>query len=202
MNKKLWLSVLYNSSIIFTALCIFCTLIFTILFRLTDGTRMLPAIGVNFLLLLIAYIIALIIAFIVYKLKKPYVIERLNFIYLSATLFTYIFLVLNLSTVILKGIWCEETIFSILATSILTAVIKFFLKIPYFIKVTLNFVLFGIPFFVISVFLGEFGKENKIMILIFVYILIFAIVTAVISVIKAISKKHENDFSEYSKMFK
>lgn len=201
MNKKFLLSVLYHSSIIFTVLSILATLLFTVLFWGIEGTQ-LPSIGVNFALLLISYISAILLSLLLFKLKKPYITEKINVIYLSATIFTYFFLAVNLSTVQFKNIWCEGTIFAILAVSILTSVIKYLLKIPYFAKIILNFVLFAIPYFLVSVLLGNFGEGNKMMILIFVYLLLFAIVTTIISVIKIVISKHKNETTSYSKMFK
>ncbi len=201
MKNKFLLSALYHSSIAFTVLSILCTLFFTLLFWGEDGTH-LPSIGVNFALLLISYIAALLLSLLLYKLKKCYISEKINVIYFSATLFTYLFLTINVSTAVFKNIWSVATIFSILAVSIITAVIKYLLKIPFWVKVILNFVLFAVPYFVVSVYLGGFGSENKIMILIFVYLLIFAIVTTVIGIIKSVISKQQNSTENYSKMFK
>ena len=201
MKNKFLISVLYHSSIVFTALCLFWTFVFTVLFWGEEGTQ-LPSIGFNFALLLVSYIVALIISLIIYKVKKPYISEKINVIYLSCTLFTYLFLTFNVSTAVFKNIWSEITILSILAVSVIASVIKYLLNIPFGVKVIINFFVFAVPYFGISVFLGDFGAENKMMILIFVYLLVFALVTATIATIRAVMTSKQNNNTKYTTMFR
>ena len=136
MKNKFLISVLYHSSIVFTVMCLFSTFVFTVLFWGEEGTQ-LPSIGFNFALLLISYIVALIISLIIFKVKKPYISEKINVIYLSCALFTYLFLTFNISTAVFKNIWSEITILSILAVSIIASVVKYLLNIPFGIKAEL-----------------------------------------------------------------
>ena len=201
MKNKFLISVLYHSSIVFTVMCLFSTFVFTVLFWGEEGTQ-LPSIGFNFALLLISYIVALIISLIIFKVKKPYICEKINVIYLSCALFTYLFLTFNVSTAVFKNIWSEITILSILSVSIIASVVKYLLNIPFGIKVIINFFVFAVPYFGVSVFLGDFGAENKMMILIFVYLLVFAIVTAIIATIRALIISKKNNNTKYTTMFR
>ena len=201
MKNKFLISVLYHSSIVFTVMCLFSTFVFTVLFWGEEGTQ-LPSIGFNFALLLISYIVALIISLIIFKVKKPYICEKINVIYLSCALFTYLFLTFNVSTAVFKNIWSEITILSILSVSIIASVVKYLLNIPFGIKIIINFFVFAVPYFGVSVFLGDFGAENKMMILIFVYLLVFAIVTAIIATIRALIISKKNNNTKYTTMFR
>ncbi|MBO5380367.1 MAG: hypothetical protein J6A90_08580 [Clostridia bacterium] len=200
MKNKFLQSVIYNSSIIFTVLCLFSTLFFALLYWSFDATS-LPNLGVNFALLAISYIIAIVISIILYKLKKPYVTHKISFLYFATTLFTYLFISVHVFAVILGNLWGGITIASVLLLAILTTIIKYLPKIPYAVKVVINFFLYAIPYFGIGVFIGEYGKGNKMMILIFIYLLVFALAVVAVSVIRSFIKKQENKEEEYKKLF-
>lgn len=201
MKNKFLQSVIYNSSIVFTVLCLLTTLFFALLYWSFDATS-LPNLGVNFVLLALSYVIAIIISIILYKLKKPYITHKINFLYFATTLFTYLFISVHVLAVILGNIWGGITIASVLVLAILTTTIKYLPKIPYAVKVVINFFLYAIPYFGISVYIGEYGKGNKMMILIFIYLLVFALAVVAVSVVRGFIKKQENSTEEYSKMFK
>ena len=93
-----------------------------------DGTN-LPNIAINYLTLVISIIISLLILLLTVKLKKELIFKKINVIYFISCLYTSIFLVLNVSTVILKNVWNLYTILMILAVSILTGIFKFFVAI-------------------------------------------------------------------------
>ena len=86
VKNKFLQSVIYNSSIIFTVLCLMSTLFFALLYWSFDATS-LPNLGVNFALLAISYIIAIVISIILYKKNKPYVTHKINFLYFATTLY-------------------------------------------------------------------------------------------------------------------
>lgn len=201
MKNKFLQSVIYNSSIVFTVLCLLSTLFFALLYWSFDATS-LPNLGVNFALLAFSYVIAIIISIILYKLKKPYITHKINFLYFATTLFTYLFISVHVFAVILGNVWGGITIASVFALAILTTIIKYLPRVPYAIKVVMNFFIYAIPYFGIGVFIGEYGKGNKMMILIFIYLLVFALSTVAVSVIRSLIKKQENGTEEYSKMFK
>ena len=118
------------------------------------------------------------------------------------SVFTYLFLTFNVSTAVFKNIWSEITILSILAVSVIASVIKYLLNIPFGVKVIINFFVFAVPYFGISVFLGDFGAENKMMILIFVYLLVFTLATATIATIRAVMTSKQNNNTKYTTMFR
>ena len=144
---------------------------------------------------------AIVISIILYKLKKPYVTHKISFLYFATTLFTYLFISVHVFAVILGNLWGGITIASVLLLAILTTIIKYLPKIPYAVKVVINFFLYAIPYFGIGVFIGEYGKGNKMMILIFIYLLVFALAVVAVSVIRSFIKKQENKEEEYKKLF-
>ena len=103
---------------------------------------------------------------------------------------------------IVTSIWGGIMIASIFALAILTTIVKYLPKFPYFLKVIFSFFIYAVPYFGISVFVGEFGKGNKMMILISVYLLVFAIAVTVVSIIRNFLLKQQNNQEKYSKMFK
>lgn len=201
MKNKFLISILYHSSIIFTFLCLASSAFFAVLFWSID-TNDMPSLGMNLVLLLISYIIAIIISLIIYKVKKPYILFKINFLYFFTTLFTYSLIIAHIVAVIVHNIWGLITIASILVVSIIATAIKYIPKIPYAVKATLYFFLYGIAYFGIFAYIGEHGQGNKMMILIFVYLLLYTTIVITISVIISLLKKRQSDSKKYTKLFK
>ena len=104
MKNKAIFSVIFNSCILFTLFSILINSFFAVLYIGDDGTN-LPKIAINYLTLVISIIISLLILLLTVKLKKELIFKKINVIYFISCLYTSIFLVLNISTVILKNVF-------------------------------------------------------------------------------------------------
>lgn len=201
MKNKVIFSIIFNSCILFTLFSILTNTFFAILYIGEDGTN-LPNIGINYLILVISVIISLLVLLLLVKLKKDLVIKRINVLYFICCLYTSIFLVLNVSTVILKNVWNIYTILMILAVSILTGIVKFFIPINKLLKAIIYFCIYAVPYFIISIHFGGFGKGNMLIVLITVYLLAFALIYAITQLINSLLKQQNNHNQKYEKLFK
>lgn len=202
MKNKFILPFLLNTSIIFTFLSLIINSFFAIILIGEDINPLLN-IGQNLLLLLLSLIISSIIVIILIKLKKETLYKKIKFIYFTCSLYSIIFLILNFSTMIYKNIWNIFTILILFATSLIITVINVVLPIKKtYIKAILNFIIFSIPYFIIFLCFGGFGKNNKIIITIFVYIIIYSVITVCYYLTKSFLMKLKNNNKKYYNIFK
>ena len=201
MKNKAIFSVIFNSCILFTLFSILINSFFAVLYIGDDGTN-LPKIAINYLTLVISIIISLLILLLTVKLKKELIFKKINVIYFISCLYTSIFLVLNISTVILKNVWNIYTILMILAVSILTGIFKFFVHINKILKAIIYFCIYAVPYFIISISFAGFGKGNMLIVVITVYLLAFALIYIASHLVDSILKRKNNNNQKYEKLFK
>ena len=185
--------------------CILFT-IFSLLFNVFYSIilwPLLPNIGVNLLTLLISFILASIILIFSQMLKKPIKITKFSFILLAPILFTAIFVVFNISTVFLKNVWNLYSILIILVLSFVISLIKFYVPIKSFLlKSIIYYILFAIPYFIITLAFGDYGKENQFLIVFAVYTVVYILSNIIVFLIKKHKQKSDNESKEYIKQFK
>ena len=202
MKNKFCVSILLNSSVIFTLLTVLINSFFAVLY-IDEDINPLLNIGQNLLLLLISAIISLILALLLNKFKKNIIFEKIKLIYFSCSLYLVIFILTNLVTIVYKNIWNIFTILIIFVTSILASIANTLLPIKKsYIKAIINFFLFAIPYFIICLSFGNYGQNNRIIILMSVYLLSYTIITTAYFVTKSQINKHKNEKKEYYRLFK
>lgn len=201
MKNKVLLSILFNSCISFTIISLLINLFFHLMFINDEGTN-LPNIGITFTVLLVSLIIATAIALLLIKLKKELIISKIYVIYYITCLFTSLFIVLNLSTVVIKNIWNIYTILMIFLASVFVGIVKYLIPINQIFKAILYFFIYAVPYFVIVVKFAGYGQGNKLIIVITLYVVFFALVYSFIQITKTIIRKHKNKSEEYKNLFK
>jgi hypothetical protein len=75
----------------------------------------------------------------------------------------------------------------ILAISVLTGIVKFFVPINKILKAIIYFCIYAVPYFIISIHFGGFGKGNMLIVLITIYLLAFAVIYAISQILMLIA---------------
>lgn len=201
MKNKAIFSIIFNSCILFTLFSILTNAFFAILYIGEDGTK-LPNIGINYLIFVISLIVSLLVLLLLIKLKRDLISNKINIVYFICCLYTSVFLVLNVSTVIVKNVWNIYTILMILAISVLTGIVKFFVPINKILKAIIYFCIYAVPYFIISIHFGGFGKGNMLIVLITIYLLAFAVIYAISQIVGAFLNQKTNQTKDYEKLFR
>ena len=197
-EQKIPLSFALNICIMFTVL----SLLFNIIYSLMLWP-LLPNIGFNLLTLLISFVPALVFVIIKSKLKKPLINTKAKIIYYISFFYTSIFIIFNISTIFFKDVWNLYTILIIFVLSIVISIIRLYLPIKnYLIRAIIYFVVFAIPYFIITLSVEGLGKGNAIIIVFSVYALIYIASSISIYLIIKTREKSSNSKKAYTKMFK
>ena len=197
-KKDIILSIVLISSLLFT----FFSLLFNSFYSLILWP-LLPNIGANLLIFLVSFVFATAIFLISNKVDRPIIIERINFIYLSTVLYSSIFIIFNISTLLFKDVWNLYTIFIILALSLILSMIKKYVKINnYLLKSLIYYLIISIPYFIITFLFAGYSKGNQIIIVFSIYTIIYVIINIIIFSIIRTKNKLDNEQKQYSKQFK
>lgn len=197
-KKQIFVSISTLSCVIFTLFSLLFNIFYSIILW-----PLLPNIAVNLITLLISFILSSIIMIFSIMIKKPFLIKKINFVFFSCILFTSIFVIFNISTVILKDVWNLYSILIILTLSFLISIVKFYVPIKSFIvKSIIYYIMISIPYFIITLAFGNYGAGNNFIIVFAIYTLIFLLCNIIIFTIKGIKKKAENENKQYTKQFK
>ncbi len=205
MKNRIFYPFVFNASLIFTILSLFINSFFEILFIGAENT--LPNMGVNFITYIVSMVLSAIISTIIvvicYKHKKQYFPKKMMLLYYASNIYTFLFLSINLSTLALKNIWNIWTILLLFVLSFAVSIVHYFVKIKSFLlKSTIYFILFGIVYFIITLYFGNYGHGHKLLIVIAIYLLSFAFISTVLYLINKVLYNNENANKKYDKIFK
>lgn len=205
MKNRIIYPFIFNTSLIFTLFSLLINCFFEILYIGSEYT--LPNMGVNFITYLVSLVlsgvISTIIVVICYKHKKQYFPKQMMLLYYASNLYTFLFLSLNLSTLALKNIWNIWTILLLAVLSFAVSIVHYFVKIKSsFLKSVIYFILFGIVYFIITLYFGDFGQGHKLLIIIAIFLLSFALISTILHLINKALYNNENANKKYDKIFK
>lgn len=201
-NKNLILKMLFFTCILFAPL----TFVLDILIGFIVSNTSLLSLGATFVILIIDFAISAFI--IILRENPPKILQGPKLFYYSCGFYTLLTVLLKVIVTILnlsqKIVW-NTTVFSIIlifAFSLsISSCILYLKPKSNILKIAIYFLVIGVCYYLLTITIGALDVGNNLILILSSYVAIFAIVTIIITLIKAHKKKKELDSKPYQKQF-
>lgn len=199
-TKYLWLSILFNTCLIFTVGSFILSLLTS---AILTSAASIPNVKVNIITLVASVAISIIIAIICAIRKRAFLSLKINFLYLYSISYTILFIIyyafVSISSFVKPSIF---SILTILCVSLLFAIFEVYVNIKSaLIKALIYLIVFSIPYLTV-VFISNLAEGNKIFIIIAIYLVSFILIYLIYFICTLIWHKHTNETKDYTKLFK
>ena len=204
MKNSLFIKIYLFTSLIFAPITFLSNLLIGIL---VDQTSFLT-LGGMFIILIFSFIISAFV--VILKENPPKIIDKCKVLSYSVGFYTAISVILNVFVQILmvsinsapNKLWNVFSAVLTLAFSIAISLLMLYFK-PKSISLLLTayFFVVGIFYYLLTITFGGLGTDNKIIIVLSIYVVAFALVSTIILLIKFKKAKKERDSKPYQKQF-
>ena len=196
-NKNLILKMLFFTCILFAPL----TFVLDILIGFIVSNTSLLSLGATFVILIIDFAISAFI--IILRENPPKILQGPKLFYYSCGFYTLLTVLLKVIVTIVN--LSQTTVFSIIlifAFSLsISSCILYLKPKSNILKITIYFLVIGVCYYLLTITIGALDVGNNLILILSSYVAIFAIVTIIITLIKAHKKKKELDSKPYQKQF-
>lgn len=189
---------------------VFAPLVFilNLLFGIFIDTSSLLSFGGVFVILVIALLVSAFI--LILRDKAPAFLSKRKIFVTACSFYTVISVITNLFVVLValslnsdvKGLWNVYSVALIFAFSVIISIFIFYFKPKsYAVCVTVYFFVIGIFYYLLTVTVGGLATGNTLLIIIFAYVFVYAIIATVYSLIRYRKKNKELSEKPYEKQF-